>query len=228
MPQDKFCVFVVDSYSTSVEWANMARSLLQKHFTNNNVDVVFTGQNLKHNTRDAHPSWYKTLAHKHTNYEYDFILCWDLDLLPCKSNSISIVFDEIDLKKFYSCPDTILVERGCLSRNEKYTRMDCSDCPKFRWNCGLLGIPKSHASIIEKIYDDNCNSTRNSWEQYYINDYLSANDQLVIDGNYKNNILSFRYPNFLDDADVVNIHYSADSSLRKIMIESHCNRFFGE
>lgn len=222
MTEDKFCIFVVDSYPNEVEWASTARSLLQKHFSDNGFEAVFTGQNLKHNTRGAHPSWYKTLAHRHTDYKYDFILCWDLDLIPCKSDSVSIVFDEVDTKKFYSCPDTILFERGCLSSNEKYTRMDCSDCSKFRWNCGLLGIPKSHASTLEKMYDDNCNSTRHSWEQYYINDYLSANEHLIVDGNYMNNILSFRYPNFLVDGDIVNIHYSAGDSLRQGMIKNHC------
>lgn len=104
-----------------------------------------------------HPSWLKLLCHD--LIKSDFILCWDLDLLP--TATAKPIEPYIDYSRLNLCYDSSL-----LFGNNPFKH--------FRYNCGLFGIPVSEAGFCKKIFTDNHPGNRPSYEQYYVNDALAA------------------------------------------------------
>lgn len=157
---------------------------LKNYFESIGISPHFV-DNLKAGKPNAHPSWYKLLLHKHFNYNYDYVLCWDLDLLPVYKTSFNSILHEIDFNKFYAVQDTL-----CYVQDDKnfYYRMP-GICDNFRWNCGLLGIPRCFSSQMESIYSAQCYSNRPSWEQYFLNDYFHGAEYKIKDGSVENNVL---------------------------------------
>jgi len=107
-------------------------------------------------TRGSHPSWWKLLCHKVHPGE-DYILNWDLDLLPSGPN---VPFHDIQEDKLGMAWDT-----SAKYLNERYNR-------NFRYNGGLIGIPCSQQDFCEEVFRDFAPGTRPSYEQYYLNDRL--------------------------------------------------------
>jgi hypothetical protein len=205
----KTCIVVLCKGLESSQWMINAKLFLEERFSEEKVDYLFVDSTPLQENR-VHPAWYKLLVHKHTNYKYDYIICWDLDLLPTKKNSIQTVLSDIDPEKFYLCIDTDLVSKNI--NNSSFIENDA--CSNFRWNTGLMGIPKAYSKVFETIHENNSHSTRNSWEQYYVNDYLYNNLDLVKEGNWNNNVIigclgGWTVPNpFKEFESAINIHYS--------------------
>lgn len=214
------CIVVI-AKNNSIPWFEEAKALLKRAFEFAKVPYEFI-EDLTYNKDDAHPSWYKLLAHRHLNYQYDYCLCWDLDLLPSNKHSVSDIISEINLEKFYACQDTSFV--GSTSYFNSFPDI----VENFRWNCGLLGIPKTHAHEMEKIYDDHHTSTKPSFEQYHVADYLYLNQDKIVDGNWLNNVMvgvtMERYnKQFIPIALAKCIHYTMPNDTRTQLILQHCS-----
>ena len=164
----EICVNVIcQGWQHQAPWMKGAKEFLTKIF--NKIDVpVFFVENLSHNLPRAHASWYKLLLHKHHDYKYDSILSWDLDLLPVSVEAVENIIFSIskNINKFYVCKDTYLLK----NKIEQFAELDV--CKNFRWNCGLISIPKIAALMMEEIYLKNYTSTKPSWEQYHLADYF--------------------------------------------------------
>ena len=136
------------------------------------------------------PSWIKLFAHEFI--KDDFILYWDLDLVPLKLYDISPV---LDYDKLNMVGDTsLLVENGFNSN--------------FKFNTGLIGIPKNWSDRLIKIYESKAPlASYPSWEQYYVNDYISENNEkiheLPIEYNYM-----YNERGLLKMEDVKNLHFT--------------------
>lgn len=120
---------------------------------------------------NLHPSWIKVFLH--SIYDEDFILCWDVDLVPTQLYDIHQFLDTSKINLAY---DKYVVHNG----SELYG-------PKFKYNCGLLGIPKIHTKEIEELYELRYQN-RPFYEQFYVNDWIA-------DNNYPVHVL----PNALND-----------------------------
>lgn len=143
-------------------YASPALEILRHYFNRCGIPFKVVEDIRKFNTKKAHPSWLKLLVHRMFPNE-EFILAWDLDLLPEKdAPNISDLLDKNSLNMVY---DTSLV-LGYPVFNPQ----------TFKYNGGLIGIPKSLSNWIESIYDNNAPGTYPSWEQYYLN------DRIVFDG----------------------------------------------
>jgi hypothetical protein len=156
----------------------------------NNINLFILDKNIKENVNNVHPSWLKLFAFNYVND--DFIITWDLDLVPTKLYKISDYFNNDEFNFAY--------DRGYIYENFTFNG-------KFKYNCGLMGIPIKYRYDLEKLYHDKSKySTYPSFEQYHVNDY-------VFDNNVKVHLLeqnlnhmfggSEIYPN-----DVLNIHYT--------------------
>jgi hypothetical protein len=139
-----------------IPYKHDAKQVLLDYFTTNNVPHVFI-EEVPENVKYAHPSWYKLLSHQLLP-GYDFIICWDLDLLPTSRNVKFI--DDYDMKKLCMCYDTSVV----IYPNHKHFT------PSFKYNGGLIGIPKSIAPFTEGVFQRHAPGTYPSYEQYYFND----------------------------------------------------------
>lgn len=113
------------------------------------IDKIPEGVSVKH------PSWLKLICHDLINADY--IICQDLDLLPTNGNTSVLCF--VDKIRLSLVPDEAA----------PFTKY-----PHFKYNCGLMGVPKSEAGFLKNIFDTYRNDPNNwpSWEQYYVNNVI--------------------------------------------------------
>lgn len=104
------------------------------------------------------PSWYKLLCHKLC--KSPFIVCCDLDIfiMPSAPPIHEVIQpDMINICKDGSNPNSNLIKRF----------------PFFKYNCGLIGIPKTSQNFMENIYRKNAMTGKwPTWEQMYVNQAL--------------------------------------------------------
>lgn len=183
-------VFVID---INTSYSNITLPIIKKLCDYNSVDLYVLNSNIEQNTKNLPASWLKCFCHDLVND--DFIICWDLDLIPIKMYDINKFFlkDRLNLAKDF----LFRVKEGILF-NEK-----------FKYNCGLIGIPKSYKNWMHEVYasyDEGKNYP--SWEQHYINDRIFDENILVnelpIELNYAKNILSQDQ----DFSNALNIHFT--------------------
>jgi len=149
-------VFII--CTDNLEYKNDSMSVLSDYFSYHKIPVTYINKIL-HNPKNAAPSWIKTIAYRYIDNK-DFVLCWDLDLLPT-DRSINIM-DFLNLDKINMCIDTSILLTG-----QKYNK-------NFKYNGGLLGYPYSYKNFFENIYDKYAPGKRPSYEQYYLNDELHS------------------------------------------------------
>jgi hypothetical protein len=156
---------------------------------------------------NLHPSWIKIFLH--SMCDEDFILCWDLDLMPTKLYDIH---QFLDISKINLAYDKYVVHNGSALYG-----------PNFKYNCGLLGIPKQYGPPIEKVYERR-HQNRACYEQFYVNDLIAEN-------NYPVHVL----PNTLNDMYCIgrpvrplNQHYTYnvyDEQTRYNLMKEHYEKY---
>lgn len=150
------CVLAVGD----VPYGADAEAVLTDYFERHKQQYVFVKDLKDFNPKKAHPSWMKLIMHR-MYPGHDFILNWDLDLLPVSPAS-SCVWEHIDPTMLNMAVDTSLLS-GCSGWNKF-----------FRYNGGLMGIPAASAHWCETLYDTTAPGNRPSYEQYYLNDAIAA------------------------------------------------------
>jgi len=194
----------------NLDYCKYSIFFIEKLCLYNNINFFILNNNSKYNKYNVHPSWLKLFCH--TLVEDDFILCWDLDLLPTKL---------FDIHKFL---DTKNIN---LAYDQAYIRDNFTFNNKFKYNCGLLGIPKTYQREIENIYYKAKNSSYPSYEQYHVNDWIFDNNILIHNLDTKLNMM---YDGTCIDKNNINynIHYTwkiTSSKHKYDLIINHYNTF---
>lgn len=194
----------------SVYYANYSLPLIEKLCEYNNIQLFILDQDISQNIHQLHPSWLKLFCHSLIDDE--FILCWDLDLVPTKLFDIKTI---IDTTRVNMCYDGTYI-----ANSNRFNH-------KFKYNAGLLGIPKTYKTFFESIYDTCYGSNYPSFEQYHVNDKL-------YDNNVNVNILDSTYNYMLCDQNIDElqtkncIHYTwkiYDNNHRNTLIQQHYHYF---
>jgi hypothetical protein len=173
----------------NVDYGKYSIPLIQKLCDYNNVNLFILNNDTFLNKYNLHPSWLKLFCHN--LIDDDFIITWDLDLIPLKMYDIKNIFD---LNKINLSYDT-----GVLHNLSFFNE-------KFKYNCGLIGIPKVYKDTLNNIYEINGkNPTYPSYEQYYVNDYIYDNK---IDINVLDNKYNFLYNNKIKIDEIYNHHFT--------------------
>ena len=142
-----------------IPYAEDSLAVLQDFFDYNDTKLVIITKDLPQNKYRAHPSWLKMFCHE--IIEDDMVLCWDLDLLPVKRYKIE---DFIQNRRKLN----IGIETGLLYGfgMEQFG-------PKFKYNCGFMGVPRYLKQAFLNIYEYHGMEThRLAWEQLYVNDFI--------------------------------------------------------
>lgn len=180
-------VFVINI--GDLEYGKYSIPLIKKLCDYNNINLFVLENNIKENIYNHHPSWLKLFCHD--LIEDDFIISWDLDLVPLKLYDLKCIFDTNMLNLSY--------DTGVLYKMSFFNE-------KFKYNCGLMGIPSSFKESLHHIYSTNgINPRYPSYEQYYINDYIYDNNICVNEIDNKYNTL---YNTDLLIDDVINQHFT--------------------
>ena len=202
-------IFVINIGDTG--YSNHTLPIIEKFCEFNEINLFVLTENIPQNVYDLPPSWLKLFSHQLV--DDDFILCWDLDLVPTKLYKIK---DMLDTTKLNFCYDS-----GYIYENFIFNG-------KFKFNCGLIGIPKSYSTFMENIYHKHgMNANYPSYEQYYVNDEIFDNNITpnVLDTNL--NYMFNGNENF--DTNVLNSHYTwkINSNEHRIeLIKNHYNKFY--
>jgi hypothetical protein len=164
------------------------------------------------NIKKAHPSWLKLISHQYTRDD-NLTLCWDLDLLPLSKNS-PFDFSLLSEDRLSMCYDTS-VTLGFPKFNSN-----------FYFNGGLISIPFSQRCFVESVYNNHAPGLYPSYEQYYLNDAIAMNGQIV-------NRLPLEYNTLYHDGELFRrtsfAHYTwqcNDSSDRDKLIQKHYENYF--
>lgn len=153
-----------------------SKEILIDYFKFNNIKYFFLEENPIQNIKTAHPSWLKLISHR--IYKTDnFILCWDLDLLPI--NNKKNIRDVLDINKLNMCYDS-----SVLLTSFKFT-------PNFKYNGGLIGIPNKYRQNLEDIYNKYAPGIFPSFEQYYLNEEIASQN---IEVNVLDSIWNSHFP----------------------------------
>lgn len=182
----------------NIKYAPYALPLIESLCKHNNINLFILDKNIPQNTYNAHPSWLKLFCH--TLVQDDYIICWDLDLVPTKLYNIKDMFDTDNINLAY---------------DQCYLREGFTFNGKFRYNCGLFGIPKKAQKWLESIYQKARNSNYPSYEQYHVNDAIYDNNIKVTNLDTKLNMMYDGFPVNENNTNY-NIHYTW-----KIMSEGH-------
>jgi hypothetical protein len=193
-----------------VPYAKFSLPLIKKLCDYNSIELIVLKQDIQENIYKLHPSWLKLFCHKIVND--DFILCWDLDLVPTELYDIKPM---LDLKNLNMCYDRIYMEQGFAFNS------------KFKFNCGLIGIPKSYQRVMETVYSLNAPTAHYpSYEQYYVNDFIHDNNINVNLLDSKLNKMFNGNENF--SLDCYNAHYTGpigSLSQKCSLVENHYNKY---
>ena len=148
-----------------MEWVKthgeMCIDVIRKYFNKFDHQVIVMDKNPGINV--SHNSWLWLQAHK-LYPGLDFILCWNLDILP---NRFDVdIFDCLDL-------DAINAPREADGSSVAF--------PYYRWNCGQVGFPKRYSEFMEKIFEKYSGNPKcwPSYEQYYVNEEIGENNVFV-------------------------------------------------
>jgi predicted O-methyltransferase YrrM len=201
----------------NIAYKSYSEKVLTHYFEKHNIPYKFVSETSVP-TNESHPSWWKLICHRMFP-EYDFILCWDLDLLP--KNQYVHVLQNLDMTKLCMVWDTH-------ARNFPNERFNSN----FRYNGGLIGIPKSMADFTEFVFDNYAPGVFPSYEQYYLNDLIVGNNIEVHElPDYMNfmycdpNTKPYLHKKFLD-ADLQHYTYDAHGSNKVEFIKVHSEKYF--
>lgn len=192
----------------TISYEKHSRRVLTHYFDKHNVDYHFiTEAPAGLDTRNSHPSWWKLLAHRMCP-GYDFIICWDLDLLP-RTPSVS-VFQSFDMAKLCLAWDSHALHHP----NDRFL-------PSFKYNGGLIGYPAGARGFLEGVFEKYAPGTYPSYEQYYLNGEIASNQYEIHELDKDINVL-FSFSEF-PQARLQHYTYTNDA---KQHIQSHADRYF--
>jgi len=200
-------LFVIDVGDTF--YSKYSLPLIEKLCDYNNVNLFVLNKNISQNIYGLHPSWLKLFCFDFV--DDDFIISWDLDLIPTKLYDFKQFFDLNNINFSY---DPTYIGKNPFNH-------------KFKYNCGLMGIPKKYKEILKLIYLEKGNgSDYPSYEQYHVNDYIFDNNIPVNLLDYNLNTLFDGNENF--DDKIYNIHYTwqINSNQHRIdLIKKHFDKY---
>jgi hypothetical protein len=147
-----------------------AKEVLVHYFEKHDIPYMFLEEDpTQLHPKGVHPSWLKMICHR-ILHGYDAIICWDLDLLPA-SPDVKVI-DDFDMTNLCLAYDS--VAKRLLSGN-----VILPYCPDFKYNGGLICIPKQHSEFTEDIYDTFAPGTLNLWEQFYLNNMIAEKEMNI-------------------------------------------------
>ena len=204
-------IFLIDIRSESNEEEyKMCSDILMDYFNKYHFDVFI----LKENKHRVNPSWLKLKCFDYV--DDDFILCWDMDLLPkkdCPSIYNSLNFNKINLA----------VDSSVILKNQKLF------IPSFKYNCGLMGIPRVYKNVMDIIFMSNTDSNWPSYEQYHINEFLAKRNFVDVHELDKTWNCLFHLPTISHQyiVSAKSVHFSQpDASIRKELIRKYHELYF--
>jgi hypothetical protein len=202
----KYCVLVLAI--GDLHYKNASMEVLKHYFKKHDIPAVFLHKIPRHiNPCGTHASWLKMLAHSIIP-GFDYIICWDLDLLP-RDPDVEVIKD--------FTTDKLNLAWDSHAKNKPQERTH----PSFKYNGGLIGIPKEYAGFCLGIFEKYAPGKLPSYEQYYLNGEIE-NQKIEIHELPADLNVFPSFPEF-EAARLQHYTYAKDA---KEHIKDHRNRYF--
>ena len=185
-------IFVID---INTNYGHYSTSYIKQLCDFNNINFYVLKNNIPQNVFNRHPSWLKCFCHDIV--DDDFIILWDADLVPNKL---------YNLKQFFNTGMLNMCVDYGLFTNPNYRFNE-----KFKYNCGLIGVPKTYNTFLKDIYFNSA-ATYPSFEQYYINDKI--HDEHITVNELP---LNLNHAYIENNEHVLNTHYTYSGKINNIM-----------
>ena len=151
-------LFVINIGNTG--YSQYSLPLIKKLCDYNGVNLFVLEENIPQNIYNLHPSWLKLFCFD--IIDDDFIVSWDLDLVPKKN---------YELKSFFN------TEMLNMAYDTSYIVDNFTFNGKFKYNCGLIGASRKYSDSLKSIYYNFGKfAMYPSYEQYYVNDWIFDNN----------------------------------------------------
>jgi hypothetical protein len=165
----KYCVLVIAI--GDIHYKTDAKEVLVHYFEKHKIPYIFMEEepSIDYKKGDPswlNPSWLKLICHR-IFPDYDTIICWDLDLLPATPDTE--VIQDFDMNSL------------CMAFDSTHGQSILPFCPDFKYNGGLICIPKKFSDFTEHIFDTFSRGSLPSLEQYYLNNMISENEVPVFE-----------------------------------------------
>ncbi len=142
----------------NLEWSRFTEPYIRYYCERHGYNLVFADVNHIHNVAT---SWTKCKAFKHTTAP--FILFMDLDIFPLPN--APAIHEDLCAGTLNLVVDEYLVGSYGRAKERQYNLPDGS----MRFNCGLMGIPRTYATWLESVYERRDQDRDLWWEQSEIN-----------------------------------------------------------
>ena len=201
----KWCVMVI--CVGDIHYANDSKKVLVDYFSRNKITYHFVEKTPNIELRNSHPSWWKLLAHKILP-GYDYIICWDLDMLP--SSPTVKCFEEFN-------PNQLCLAWDLVAKHFPESKF----IPEFKYNGGLIGYPSSAVPFMEEVFNKYAPGTYPSYEQYYLNQEIARQSYPVYEFPGDINVL-YGAPEF----ETARLKHYTGRDDAKSKIHDHVVRYF--
>jgi hypothetical protein len=205
----------IDNSTEHIDYGEHSIRLFKDYFAHHGIEYHFITECPKEVIEaGVHPSWTKLFAHRILP-GYDYIIIWDLDLLP-RTRDVKVI-QEFNMEKLSIVWDTNARGHSIATDGKGYLYF-----PSFKYNTGLIGVPQSYQPFLDSIRVF-MHPIVSSYEQYPLNDEI-----------VKQNISIHELP---DDLNTLYVsgnfstarlqHYTCGDN-PKSKIEEHVNRYFSQ
>ena len=189
-----------------------AKEVLTHYFEKHAIPYVFI-ESYPPDIKEVPVSWLKMICHRILP-DYDAIVCWDLDLLPDSPDTV--VINDFNM-------NMICLARDSLSLVQGHHNVVLPFCPEFKYNGGLICIPKMARLLTEMIFDNFAPGSLPWWEQCYLNNIIAETKvpiyELPRDINVFYNFEGFEKARLK--------HYTCGDNAKQT-IQSHRDSYFGK
>ena len=213
----RFCVAIFAINIGEIFYAEDSLKLFKDYFAHHGIEYhIITDPPDEFVEKKAHPSWAKLLIHKILP-GYDFIITWDLDLLP-RSRDVEVLkdFDMNILCMAWDSHAKQHLENTIGTTQDRYLYR-----PSFRYNGGLIGIPKKYSEFMEKVFTQFAPGVWPSYEQYYLNEVIYKVEMNVHELPDDLNTLYM-----LHDFETARLQHYTGSPDAKLKIKEHVEKYF--
>jgi len=208
-------VFNCDDSTQHIKYAEHSIRLFKDYFAHHGIEyhIITELPDIIKNA-GVNPSWLKLFPHR-VLPGYDYIIIWDLDLLP-RTRDVKVIH-EFNMEKLCLVWDTHARKHSIATEGKGYLYY-----PSFKYNTGLIGVPKSYQPFLDSVMMY-MNPTVPSFEQYPLNHEIV--EQNIIVHELPDDLNATLPSSTFSSARLQ--HYTCGDNA-KSKIEEHVNRYFSQ
>ena len=154
----------IDGSTEHIDYGEHSIRLFKDYFAHHGIEYhIITEPPKEVVEASAPPSWTKLFAHRILP-GYDYIIIWDLDLLP-RTRHIKFI-EDFNMEKLCLAWDTNARNHSNATEGRGYLYF-----PSFKYNTGLIGVPQSYQPFLDSVRL-HMDPTLSSYEQYPLNEEI--------------------------------------------------------